>query len=159
MVQQRNLDKLRYEGVEVALGYRAPFGLLVGANYTHLRDQRIGTSAAPVENQYADKIAGYLRYEPDSRRWWAEYRVRHNGADRVVLDEGEPAPPIGDRLPAFTIHTFGAGVQLFERGRQSHSLTVQVANLTDELYAEFSNATFFRPEPGRNFTASYRLRF
>ncbi len=159
VVQQRNLDRLRYEGVEVAFGYRAPFGLSVGANYTHLQDRRIGTSAAPVEDQYADKIAGYLRYEPDSRRWWAEYRVRHNGSDRVVLDEGEPAPPIGDRLPAFTVHTFGAGVLLFERGRQSHSLTLQVANLTDELYAEFSNATFFRPEPGRNVTASYRVRF
>jgi len=36
-------------------------------------------------------------------------------------------------------------------------LTFGIGNLTDELYAEFSNATFFRPEPGRNFTAGYRL--
>jgi outer membrane receptor protein involved in Fe transport len=159
VVQQRNLDRLRYEGFEVALGYRAPFGLSLGANYTHLEDERIGISAAPVENQYADKIAAFLRYEPDSRRWWAEYRIRHNGGDDVVLDEGEPAPPIGDRLPAFTVHSVGAGVLLFERGRQSHSLTVQIVNLTDELYAEFSNATFFRPEAGRNVVASYRVSF
>jgi outer membrane receptor protein involved in Fe transport len=38
-------------------------------------------------------------------------------------------------------------------------LTVTADNLTDELYAEFSNATFFRPQPGRNFVASYRVRF
>ncbi len=57
------------------------------------------------------------------------------------------------------MHTLGAGVVLFERGRQSHSLTLQVENLTDELYAEFSNASFFRPEPGRNYSASYRVRF
>ncbi len=159
VVQQRNLDRLRYEGIEVALGYRAPFGLSLGANYTHLEDERVGTSAVPVENQYADKIAAYARYEPASRRWWAEYRVRHNGGDDVVLDEGELPPPIGDRLPAFTVHSLGAGVLLFERGRQSHALTVQLANLTDELYAEFSNATFFRPEAGRNVSASYRVRF
>lgn len=159
VVQQRNLDKLRYEGLEVATGYRTRFGLSLGLNYTHLQDERIGTSAAPVENQYADKLAAYARYEAPSGRWWTEYRVRHNGADDVVLDEGEPAPAIGARLPAFTVHTLGAGVLLFERGRQSHSLTLQLENLTDELYAEFSNATFFRPEPGRQLTTSYRLRF
>lgn len=159
VVQQRNVDQLRYEGIESAIGYRAPFGLSVGANWTHLRDQRIGTSATPVENQYSDKLAGFLRFDAASGRWWAEYRVRHNGSDKVVLDEGEPAPAIGATLPAFTVHTLGAGVVLFERGRQSHSLTVAVDNLTDELYAEFSNASFFRPEPGRNYTASYRVRF
>jgi hypothetical protein len=30
---------------------------------------------------------------------------------------------------------------------------------TNELYAEFSNATFFRPEPGRTATVSYRVKF
>jgi hypothetical protein len=33
-----------------------------------------------------------------------------------------------------------------------------VANLTDELYAEFSNIGSFRPQPGRNFVLTYRLR-
>jgi outer membrane receptor protein involved in Fe transport len=159
VVQQRNVDRLRYEGIESALGYRAPFGLSVGVNWTHLRDQRIGTSATPVENQYSDKIAAFLRFEGHSGRWWSEYRVRHNGSDKVVLQPGEPVPAIGAMLPAFTVHSLGAGVVLFERGRQSHSLTLAVENLTDELYAEFSNATFFRPEPGRSFDASYRVRF
>ncbi|MBZ0089909.1 MAG: TonB-dependent receptor, partial [Thermoanaerobaculia bacterium] len=160
VVQQRNVDKLRYEGIEASIGYRAPFGLTAGANWTHLSDKRVGgTSAAPVENQYADKLAGFLRYDAGSGRWWAEYRVRHNGSDDAVLDPAEPLPAIGAELPAFTIHSLGAGVVLFERGRQSHSLTLQAENLTDELYAEFSNTSFFRPEAGRNYTASYRVRF
>ncbi len=159
VVQQRNVDKLRYEGIEAAIGYRAPFGLSVGANWTHLTDERIGGSAAPVDNQYSDKIAGFARYDAASGRWWIEYRVRHNGSDPVVLDEGELPPVIGDTLPAFTVQGLGAGVTFFEEGAQSHSLTFSIENLTDELYAEYSNATFFRPEPGRNYTLAYRFRF
>lgn len=47
---------------------------------------------------------------------------------------------------------------LFQHGSQEHSLTFAIDNLTDELYAEFSNVSFFRPEPGRHYTASYRIR-
>ena len=32
-------------------------------------------------------------------------------------------------------------------------------NLTNQLYAEFSNATFFRPEPGRTLKVNYRVKF
>ena len=44
-------------------------------------------------------------------------------------------------------------------GNVVHNLSLTAYNLTDELYAEFSNATFFRPQPGRSVTGSYRLRF
>jgi hypothetical protein len=33
-----------------------------------------------------------------------------------------------------------------------------IQNLTDELYAEFSNIGSFRPAPERNFVLTYRLR-
>jgi len=36
---------------------------------------------------------------------------------------------------------------------------VAIDNLTDRPYAEFSNATFFRPQPKRSISASYRVRF
>ena len=62
-------------------------------------------------------------------------------------------------LPSFTLHTVAGGVTLFERAGLRHQLQLSVENLTDELYAEFSNATFFRPEPGRSVNASYRVRF
>lgn len=159
VVQQRNVDQLRYEGIEVALGFRIRESFAVGGNYTHLTGKRTGQAAVPVDDQYNDKFNAFLRYEPRGGRWWAEYNVRHNASADISLEPGEPAPAVGDTLPAFTIHALGAGVILFQRDSQEHSLTVGIENLTDELYAEFSNVTFFRPEPGRNVTASYRLRF
>jgi hypothetical protein len=41
----------------------------------------------------------------------------------------------------------------------SNEINVWVENLTNQLYAEFSNATFFRPEPGRTAKISYRVKF
>ncbi|MEO7793920.1 MAG: TonB-dependent receptor [Thermoanaerobaculia bacterium] len=158
VVQQRNVDQLQYEGIEVALGLRLREMLSVGANYTHLTGKRAGQAAVPVDDQYNDKLNLFLRYEPRGGRWWAEYNVRHNWSAEISLEPGEPAPAVGDTLPAFTIHGLGGGVILFTRGTQEHALTFAVDNLTDELYAEFSNATFFRPEPGLHFTAGYRIR-
>ncbi|MDT5014228.1 MAG: hypothetical protein QOD39_388, partial [Mycobacterium sp.] len=46
-----------------------------------------------------------------------------------------------------------------QMGGFANEITVWVENLTDELYAEFSNAAFFRPEPGRTAKVSYRVTF
>lgn len=159
VVQQRNANQLRYEGVEVALGYRTPWDVAVGANYTHLTAKNTSQAVVPVDDQYTDKANLYLRYEPRGGRWWAEYNVRHNGAANIFLEPGEPAPTVGNTLPAFTIQGLAGGVVLYQRGTQEHSLTLAIDNLTDELYAEFSNVSFFRPEPGRHFLASYRFRY
>jgi outer membrane receptor protein involved in Fe transport len=159
VVQQRNADELRYEGIEVAFGYRSPRSFSVGGNYTHLTGERTGPAAVPVDDQYNDKANAYFRYEPAGGRWWAQYNLRHNASVDISLEPGEPAPPVGDRLPAFTVHGLAGGLILFERGSFEHSLTLAIENLTDELYAEFSNVSFFRPEPGRHYTASYRVRF
>jgi len=40
-----------------------------------------------------------------------------------------------------------------------HALAVNVSNLSNRLYAEFPNVSFFRPEPGRAVTVTYRLGF
>ncbi len=159
VVQQRNIDRLRYEGVEVIVGYRTPQGIVLGGNLTHLTGKRRDTTNPPTGDSVADKYNAYVRYEPPSGRYWLEYRVRHNGDQRANLDPGEPVPPVGEILPSFTIHALSGGVTLFERDSFQHSLTVVVQNLSDELYAEFSNATFFRPQPKQSVTASYRVRF
>jgi hemoglobin/transferrin/lactoferrin receptor protein len=159
VVQQRNIDQLTFDGLEVALGYRAGYGLSVGGNYTHITSERTGQSAAPVENHFSDKFNAYVRYDRPGGRFWVEYRLRHNGDEDARIDPEEPLPAIGDTLPSFTIHTLSGGVVLFERGAQVHSLTVAAQNFSDELYAEFSNATFFRPEPRRNLVVAYHLRF
>ena len=159
MVQQRNADRLRYEGVEVAGAVRLPADVVIGGNYTHLSGDRIDSASPPTGDTYADKTTGYARWEPSARPWWVEYRVRHNSSADANLEPGEPAPPAGDTLPAFTVHDLAGGWSLGPWAGITHSLLFEVANLSNELYAEFSNVSFFRPEPGRRFTAAYRLRF
>jgi hypothetical protein len=41
----------------------------------------------------------------------------------------------------------------------SHRLNLALTNLTNVLYAEFSNVGFFRPEPKRNLTLTWDVSF
>lgn len=160
VVQQVNADRLRYQGVELALGYRLPIGLTLGGNYTHINSSRLGaTTILPPDDVYKNKTFAYARYQPAGSRWWAEYNVRHNGEAKANIDPNEPVPPVGATLPSFTVQNIGAGARLFEAAGISHDVTLWVDNLTNRLYAEFSNASFFRPEPGRTVRASYRINF
>jgi hypothetical protein len=38
-------------------------------------------------------------------------------------------------------------------------LGVVIANVTNELYSEFTNASFFRPQSKRNYIGTYRFSF
>jgi hypothetical protein len=69
------------------------------------------------------------------------------------------ASPIGEVLPAFTVHSVRGGVTLFRQGPLTHRVGVAVTNLTNALYAEFSNAAFFRPEARRGVTVTYDVAF
>ena len=159
VVQQRNIDRLRWDGVELIVGYRAQNGFSIGANYTYLDGERVDSDNPPTGDAVSEKVNLRLRWEPPRGIWWTEYRLRSNGSQRAVFDPNEPPPPVGEILPSFTVHSLGAGVTLSDTGRVGHGFSVLVDNLTDELYAEFSNASFFRPQPGRSVTATYRLRF
>ena len=161
VVQQVNADRLRYQGIELAAGYHlASAGLTVGGNFTHLDADRLGaTSILPPDDLYSEKTFAYARYQRPSSRWWAEYDIRHNGDARTNVDPDEPVPPVGRTLPSFTVHSVGIGGRIWQSGGLTHDLTVWGDNLTDELYAEFSNASFFRPEPGRRIRVIYRLGF
>jgi hemoglobin/transferrin/lactoferrin receptor protein len=156
VVQQRNADVFTVEGVEVAGGYRFDNGLSLGANYTHLSGRAESGPNDPTGDTFSDKWNAHLRYEPADRRYWLEYQVRHNGDED--LDVANLGGPLGDVLPSFTVHRVAGGTILGDRGNQEHRIGFIIDNLTDELYAEFSNATFFRPQPGRNFIATYNLR-
>lgn len=159
VVQQRNAARLRYEGVELALGWRTDKGFVLGGNYTWINGERIDAANPPTGDSYSRKVFAYARYQPDGSRFWAEYHVRHNGEDEANIAANEPVPPVGLTLPAFTVHGIGAGARLFEFNGLANELTLWVENATNELYAEFSNATFFRPEPGRTVKLSYRVTF
>jgi outer membrane receptor protein involved in Fe transport len=156
VVQQRNVDRTKIEGVEVAGGYRFGPGLTVGANYTWLDGRREDSDNPPTGDVAGDSYNAYLRW--DRKRFSVEYRVRHDGEESAVLEPGDPVPTVGDTLPSFTVHSLNAFGTVHENRLASHQVGLMVANLTDELYAEFSNIGSFRPQPERNFVLTYRLR-
>jgi outer membrane receptor protein involved in Fe transport len=159
VVQQANADRLLYEGIEMAIGWRSERGVTVGGNYTHLNGKRLDSTNPPTGDTVTDKINAYVRWQPMESKYWGEYRIRHNGSERANIDPDEEPPAIGEIIPSFTIHTLAGGVTLLDNGRQAHELGVIIDNVTDELYAEFSNATFFRPEPASNVVVTYRLKY
>ena len=75
------------------------------------------------------------------------YTLRHQGEQKEVI---VGTNPIGSAIPAFTVHSARASLRLFDRRGMSNTLALTVDNIGDKLYAEFPNASFFRPEPGRN---------
>ena len=160
VVQMRNAEVFKVDGVEIAGGYRFKNGFSAGGNFTSLDGEAEmgGPAADPTGETFSEKFNGHLRYDRPSGRWWVEYRVRHNGEQDLELDPGALPSPIGEVLPDFTVHDLAGGVTLFEGGKFRHTLGFVIYNLTDELYAEFSNATFFRPQPERSLVVSYRLR-
>ncbi len=159
VVQQRNVDRLRYEGLELSGGYRWPNGLSLTANWTSIDGEREGGTPVPIQDSVSDKIVLAARYQPTTRPYWIEYRARRNGSAPTEFDPNAPPPAIGKTLPSFAVHSIGAGVRTNPGSRLRQELAASIENLTDELYAEFSNAQFFRPEPGRRATVSYRIWF
>ena len=145
--------------MEIALGWHAAGAVSIGGNLTFIDSERIDSMNPPTGDAVGDKFNAYLKYDKPESRYWFEYRIRHNRSQLAVLDPNQPLPPVGAVLPSFTVHSLGGGVTLFERARQKHALSVAIDNLTDELYAEFSNATFFRPQQKRHVTVAYTLKF
>ncbi len=149
-------SKLLFTGVELTTDVRLGNGISVGADYTHLRSRDELNPNNPVGESFADKINGRLRYTDPADRFWAEYRVRHN-SDRKDVELG--INPLGSVLPAFTVHTLRGGLVVFRRGDHVQRIGIAITNLTNELYAEFSNASFFRPEPKRGVTLTWDMSF
>ena len=70
----------------------------------------------------------------------------------------EAVPAAFFRMPANMQQLMAPNlVELFFEGPTPEGSGYQI--LTDELYAEFSNASFFRPEPGRNLTLTLQAAF
>lgn len=159
VVQQRNIDRLKIEGVELATGYRFEKGFEIDANYTHLKGERIDSDNPPTGDTPSDKYNLSLRYAPLGARYRFEYRLRRAGDEDLIFGVDDPVPPVGLRLPAFTVQTLSGFVTVFERNDQRHVVGLTIENLADDLYAEFTNVLSFRPAPGRNFVLSYHVRF
>lgn len=154
--QNVNVDRLRFSGLELAADVLLPRGFVVGGSWTRLETKDVNRPDDPVGDTYSSKLTGSLAYHSPAGRLWGSYLVRHNGEQKDIVIG---ASPVGDVLPAFTVHTLRGGVRLFQRGGVTNSLAISVENLTNELYAEFANALFFRPEPERSVTVSWLMGF
>jgi len=156
--QNVNIEKLRARGLELNGDARLPVGLSIGGTYTHLDTKNVTEDQnSPIGDSFSDQLTGTLRYDNPGARFFGEYRVRHNfkRADAELI----PGNPIGTVLPAFTTMSVRAGMVVLRRGTMAHRVSVGVLNLTNTLYAEFSNVSFFRPEPGRTVVLTYDLTF
>ncbi|MEJ2483582.1 MAG: TonB-dependent receptor [Gemmatimonadota bacterium] len=178
--QNVNVEKIRVKGVELMAEWQPLLGLSIAATYTWIDGDDLTPTDSqgvdldrnnPVGDSYSNRITGELAYRAPGGRFWAAYQVRHNGEQQnsgsligtqVDRDCGSVEAG-GDgsacRIPAFTVMHLRGGVRLFDYGSTTSSLMLGVENLTNELYAEFSNASFFRPNPRRTFVVSWVTSF
>ena len=154
--QNVNVDKLRFRGLELTAGARLVHTLDVSANFSRIESKNVTDPNSPVGDTYSRKVVFDVAWRPLSDRVSLGYTLRHNGEQKDIV---AGASPVGDVLPAFTVHDLRAQATLFSRGRNRTSVVLGVHNLTNELYAEFANASFFRPEPQRNVSTAILLEF
>ncbi|HSG06761.1 MAG TPA: TonB-dependent receptor [Longimicrobiales bacterium] len=155
--QNVNVEELIFRGVELNGEVYFADGFAVGGSYTWMDSQDALNKENPVGESFNSKVTGTLRYDDPANRFWGAWEFRHNG-DRKDVDLG--TNPIGDVLPAFTVQNLRVGATIFRtESGVANRLNVAVMNLTDQLYAEFSNASFFRPEPRRSVTVSWEVVF
>ena len=154
--QNVNVDKLRMQGVEVLGKFYLNFGLSLTANFTHFKSKDLGNPETPYVDTYSSKLNISARYEHPKKYFWLGYDLRVNGDQKDVLLEDNP---IGDIIPGFTVHSVSAGVTLFKNTSFPQQLGIIIGNLTNVLYAEFSNASFFRPAPKRHIVLTWSTRF
>ena len=151
-----NVQKLRFRGIELSgrLGLEAGFSL--AANATRVSSKNVLDPAAPLGNSYSSSYRATLRYDHPRDRLYAEYELRGNGDRTDVL----PATnPVGATLPGFLVHSVRAGVVIARNGLRTQRLGIGITNLSNALYAEFTNVSFFRPEPGRSVFLTYGVTF
>jgi outer membrane receptor protein involved in Fe transport len=109
-----------------------------------------------VGDAYGSKVGGELGWRERRGRFFAAYEVRHQGERKDVDLVGSP---VGTVLPPFTVMNLRAGTRFATGGKTHVSLMMALMNLTDELYAETSNVSFFRPEPRRQVLTTVRFEF
>ncbi len=154
--QNINIDSLTYKGYEMLFDWAFARGWSFGVNYTHLVSQNDASPDQGVSDSFSDKLNASVRYHEPGGRYWAEYYLRHNGNQSdTVIGAGNP---LGEIFPAFTVHSLRGGVRLFRGSRSTHLLGLGIENLTNELYAEFSNAQFFRPQAKRSFLVTWTVK-
>ncbi len=163
--QNQNFGELLYRGLEVGGQWAPIVGLQVGAGFSFLDAEDVLDENSPIADSYRTRLNGDVTYRRPSGQWWASYDFRFQGESTICTDTNDVCkaqvvqPAVGYVLPSFNVHSVRAGVRIAQIGRTSHYLTASLENFTDALYAEFSNATFFRPQPRRTFLIGWTSTF
>ncbi|MEX2570019.1 MAG: TonB-dependent receptor [Gemmatimonadota bacterium] len=137
------------EGVESRLEYAIRQDLAVGFTGDALRGMHLdGTRLSFMP---APRIGGSLRWDDGTFSFGADL-LREMRQDRVGAADEAPTP-------AHVLLRIHSGLRI-QRGATTHSLTLRVENLADEVYREAtSRIKDFAPGPGRNVAAAYRVWF
>ena len=151
-----NVDRLRHGGVELLAGARLFEALDLSGSYTRLDSRNISDPNSPVGDSYGTKLTADVTYRHNGGRLLLGYSGRHNGEQSNAIIG---TSPIGKAIPAFTVHSLRGRLLLLDRAGLRNSIGLTVDNLTNELYAEASNTSFFRPEPRRSVTLSWMTEF
>jgi len=152
-----NLDKLRYRGFEATAEALPHPNLLLRSGISHLTSEDVLQPDNRLGDTYANRVNGAVRWQEPELGLWAEWGIRRNGEQKEV---DLARNPLGAILPAFTVQHARFGFRpAGEREGVSPAFTLSFENLTDALYAEFANASFFRPEPGRRVNLRVELGF
>ena len=154
--QNRNIGRLRMQGVELSTGIRTTPGLDVTMSFTRLNATNISDPDSPVGDSYSSKAIADIGYRAPGGRFNAGYTVRFQGEQSEVIVGTNPIGPV---IPAFVVHSGRASAVLLRAGDLVNELVFRIENLGNTLYAEFPNASFFRPEPGRNVSLGLLVRF
>lgn len=154
--QNVNVSRLRFRGLELTAGARALNAIDLSGSFSRIQSKNVTDPNSPVGDTYSRKAVFDAAWRPVGNRMSLGYTLRHNGEQKDIV---AGSSPVGAVLPAFTVHDVRATASLFEHGRNRTSLVVGVNNLTNELYAEFANASFFRPEPRRSVITSLVVEF
>ena len=155
-VQNQNVGKLRVDGLELIAGARPLDGLEASANWTRVLGKNVTDPDRPIGDSYSSKLVGDLGYRSPRGLFSAGYTVRYQGEQKEVI---VGTNPIGDVIPSFVVHSARASVRLLDRAGVSNRLSLSVENIGNKLYAEFPNASFFRPEPGRHVNVALTTSF
>ena len=154
--QNMNIGQLRTRGAELALSALLPAGFTAGTNFSTVKSTNVAQPNVPVGDTYSSKLNGSLGWASGSGRFWTEYALRHNGQQG---DIAATTSPVGLALPAFTVHAVRAGIRGWRLGSVRQDVTVGMNNIGNALYTEAANASFFRPEPGRNVVVAVSTAF
>ena len=152
----KNIDRLRIKGIEASGEISIRGGFDIATSFTALDGNNISNPDSPVGDSYSSKVIGDVGYRAPGGRFTAGYTIRYQGEQKEAIIGTNPLGPV---IPAFTAHSARASVLLFRRGEVTTELVVRIENIGNRLFAEFPNASFFRPEPERNLTASLLVRF